>query len=88
MKYKIKNENFCLVSFANLEANENKNANTGQASAIVYVIGPQYDTEIPVKNIKNSSTILSNAIYIEHSVNTYVKKVFLSVFSTFKNLSK
>lgn len=76
------------MSFANLEAKENRNAKTGQARASVYLIGPQYDTEIPEKNIKNSSTTLSNAIYIEHNVNTYVKKVFLSVFSIFKNLSK
>ena len=32
------------------------------ANAKVYLIGPQYETEIPVKHINNISTILSTAI--------------------------
>ena len=76
------------MSLANLEDDENKNAKTGHASANVYWKGPQYDTEIPVKHINNISTTLSTHTYIVSNVKIYVKKVFLSVFSIFKNLSK
>ena len=41
---------FALSDFAKDEAPENKKANIGQAIAKVYLIGPQYETEIPVKN--------------------------------------
>ena len=40
-KSKTRKVNFLVVSFANLEAKENKQANIGQASAKVYAIGPQ-----------------------------------------------
>lgn len=73
---------------ANLEPNPNKNANTGHASAKVYMNGPQYETDIPVNINSNTSTNLSTTKYIESRVNIYVKNVFLSVFKTFKNLSK
>ena len=63
------------------------NANTGQAKAKVYSIGPQYEYETPVNIISNISTNLSTARYTEIKVSTYVANVFLSVFSFFKNLS-
>ena len=71
----------------NDEAPENKNAKTGQAKAKVYLIGPQYETDVPEKNKNNSSTNLSTAIYTLINVKIYVKNVFLSVFKNFKNLS-
>ena len=84
----LNNVIFCFWLPANFDENANKNANTGHASAKVYFIGPQYDTEIPVKHKNNTSTILSTHIYTEINVNIYERNVFLSVFSTFKNLSK
>ena len=68
--------NFKLSDFANFDGPEKKNANTGQASAKVYFIGPQYETDIPVKNKNNNSTTLSTNIYNVARVRTYVKNVF------------
>ena len=84
--YIIINLNF--PDSAYFEFPENRNAHTGQANARVYVIGPQYETEIPVNIIINISVILSIARYTVINVNRYVKKVFLSVFNIFNNLSK
>ena len=39
--YKLNNVDFILLELANLDANPNKNANTGQARANVYMKGPQ-----------------------------------------------
>ena len=72
---------------ANSELPENKNANIGQASAKVYIKGPQYEYETPVNNISINSTILSTAKYTVKSVRTYVAKVFLLVPNFFKKLS-
>ena len=69
-------------------SNAMKNVNHGHINAKVYLIGPQYETVIPVNHIIISSTILSITKYALINVNTYVKKVFLSVLMTFKNLSK
>lgn len=82
------NESLILSDFVNDEEPENKNAKIGQAIASVYCIGPQYDNDIPLKNRNSNSTTLSTNIYIDISVNIYVKKVFLLVFNFFKNLSK
>jgi hypothetical protein len=41
MQYTYKKVTFDQYDLAKLDEPENKNANTGQASAIVYVIGPQ-----------------------------------------------
>ena len=81
------NDSLILSDFVNDEEPENKNAKIGQAIAKVYCIGPQYDNDIPLKNMNNNSTTLSTNIYKEMSVNIYVKNVFLFVFNFFKNLS-
>ena len=41
IQYKWKKDNFILSDVTYLDANENKNANTGQAKASVYCIGHQ-----------------------------------------------
>ena len=82
------NESLTLSDLVNEEEPENKNAKIGQAIANVYWIGPQQDNDIPLKNRNSNSTTLSTKIYIDISVNIYVKNVFLLVFSFFKNLSK
>ena len=71
----------------NLDEPENKNAKTGHASARVYCIGPQYEVPTPVKHKNKISRTLSTIIYIVISVNTKVKKLFLSVPRKRKNLS-
>lgn len=81
-------ESFVLSDFVNDDEPENRKAKSGQANAKVYLIGPQYDIDIPLKNRNNNSTTLSTKIYIDISVSIYVKKVFLLVFNFFKNLSK
>ena len=85
--YVYMNDSLILSDFVNDEEPENKNAKIGQAIAKVYCIGPQYDNDIPLKNMNNNSTTLSTNIYKEMSVNIYVKNVFLFVFNFFKNLS-
>ena len=72
----------------NFEEPENKNANIGQRSAIAYVIGPQYVDATPVNTINMNSVNLSTKIKMVSKDSIYVKNVFLSVFSHFKNLSK
>lgn len=80
LQYKYRNDNFIFDDVTNLEAYENKKANTGHANANVYVIGPQYEYDIPVKHRNKSSTNLSTTIYIVNKVKIYVANVFLSVF--------
>lgn len=46
------------------------------------------ETDIPVKHKNNNSTNLSITTYAVRIVKIYVKKVFLSVFKIFNNLSK
>ena len=57
--YISKNANLDSSESTNLDEPENRKANTGQAIASVYVIGPQYETAIPVKIIISISVILS-----------------------------
>ena len=59
IKYTSNSANLDSSESTNLDEHENRNANTGQARARVYVIGPQYETAIPVKIIISISTILS-----------------------------
>ena len=48
-----------FAPFVNLEGPEKRYANTGQASANVYINGPQYEEDTPVIPKNTNSTILS-----------------------------
>ena len=70
--YVKNNVTFIFFDDANSDVGENKYANIGHASANVYFIGPQYDTDTPVNIMNNISTTLSTTMYNEINVNIYV----------------